>query len=193
MSEPTGPEEVTLLLHAWSRGEDGALDQLIPLVSKDLLLMARRHFQAERADHTLQPTALVNEVYLRLCRQRHVEWEKREQFFTFAATLMRRILIDAAKARKTDRRGRGVAPLPLDEAISVPDPIGSGVDIEALDQALERLKAIDPRQWEIVNLRYFLGLTNEEVAQHLGISVSTVKREWSLARIWLHRELSGGD
>ncbi len=190
MSQTTDPEEVTRLLQEWSRGEAGALDRLIPLVLEDLRQMARRHFQSERDNHTLQPTALVNEVYLRLCRQRQVQWEKREQFFAFAATLMRRILIDAAKARKAGRRGSGMAHLPLDEAIGVADTNG-GIDVEALDQALDRLKAIDPRQAQIVELRYFLGLTNEEIAQHLGISVSTVKREWQIAKIWLRHELCG--
>jgi RNA polymerase sigma factor (TIGR02999 family) len=190
MSKTTDPEKVTRLLQEWSRGEAGALDRLIPLVFDDLRQMARRHFYAEPDDHTLQPTALVNEVYLRLCKQRQVQWEKREQFFAFAATLMRRILIDSAKARKAERRGNGIAPLPLDEAIGVA-AVNCQVDIEALDQALVRLKAIDPRQAEIVDLRYFLGLTNEEIAEHLGISVSTVKREWQLAKIWLRHELCG--
>lgn len=191
MSQTTDPEEVTRLLHEWSRGEAGALDRLIPLVAEDLRRMARRHFQAERDSHTLQPTALVNEVYLRLCKQRRVQWEKREQFFAFAATLMKRILIDAGKAHKAERRGHGVACLPLDEAIGIAVIDGRSVDVEDLAEALERLKAIDPRQADIVDLRYFVGLTNEQIAEHLGISVSTVKREWQLAKIWLRHELRG--
>ncbi len=189
MATTTDPEEVTRVLQEWSRGEAGALDRLIPLVFEDLRQMARRHLQAERADHTLQPTALVNEVYLRLLKRRQVQWEKREQFFAFAAMLMKRILIDAAKAHKAGRRAGDISPLSLDEAIGLADAPGL-VDVEALDQALERLKAIDPRQAQIVELRYFLGLTNEEIADVLQIPVSTAKREWQLAKIWLHRTVS---
>lgn len=184
MSELTDTEVVNRLLQEWSQGDSEALDRLIPLVFDDLREMARRHFQVERADHALQPTVLVNEVYLRLSRRHQVQWETREQFFAFAATLMKRILIEADKARKAGRWGDNVAPLPLDEAIGVADTNGR-IDIEALDQALERLREIDPRQAQIVDLRYFLGLTNEEIATHLDLSVTTVKRELQLTRLWL--------
>jgi RNA polymerase sigma factor (TIGR02999 family) len=182
------PSEVTRLLKEWSEGDPSALDALVPLVLDDLRSLARKQFRWERADHTLQPTALINEVYMRLGGQRHVQWDGRGQFFAFAATLMRRILVDHAKAKRTVKRGLGMPALSLDEAIAVPGE--DKVDISALDQALSRLARFDPRLSQLVELRFFVGLTNEEIADVLEISVSTVKREWQIAKTWLYNEMN---
>ncbi len=187
---PLPPTEVTRLLKEWSEGDPSALDALVPLVFDDLRSLARKQFRWERSDHTLQPTALINEVYMRLGGQRHVHWDGRGQFFAFAATLMRRILVDHAKARRTVKRGMGLPALPLDEAIAVPGD--DRVDISALDEALSRLATFDPRLAQLVELRFFVGLTNEEIADVLEISVSTVKRDWQLARTWLFNEMKQG-
>jgi RNA polymerase sigma factor (TIGR02999 family) len=184
---PPHPPDVTQLLQEWSQGDASALDELMPLVFDDLRQIARRQFQAEAADHTLQPTALVSEVYLRLCGQHSVHWDNRRQFFAFAAMLMRRILVDHAKGRKAAKRGKGLPDLPLDETIAAQ---GVVVDIVALDEALSRLSALDERQGRIVELRFFVGLTNEEIAELLGISLSAVKRDWRTAKVWLLRELT---
>lgn len=184
---PSQPADVTRLLQDWSRGEPAALEELMPLVFEDLRKMARWHFQRESADHTLQPTALVNEVYLRLADQRKVQWDDRGQFFSFAALLMRRILVDYAKGRKTAKRGNGLQILPLEEALGVADD--GKVDVVALDAALSKLAAFDPRLSKIVDLRFFIGLTLEEIAEVLKLSLSTVKREWQTAKLWLYREL----
>jgi RNA polymerase sigma factor (TIGR02999 family) len=185
---PDTPPEVTQLLQDWSRGDPAALERLIPLVFDDLRRIAIRCLRGESQGHTLQPTALVNEVYLRLIGQRQTHWESRSQFFSFAALLMRRILVDHAKGRQAAKRGGGVAKVPLDEAIDLPET--RGVDLVALDEALSRLAEIDRRQSRIVELRFFMGLSHEEIADVLEISVTTVKREWKLARLWLFRELS---
>jgi RNA polymerase sigma factor (TIGR02999 family) len=183
------PDEVTELLRDWSQGDASALDRLIPLVFEDLRHIAGRLFRGENEAHTLQPTALVNEVYLRLIGQRKVQWQNRDQFFAVAALLMRRILVDYAKGRQTAKRGSGAVKLPLDEAVGIA-PVGEGLDLEALDEALSRLAEIDPRQSRIVELRFFVGLSHEEIAELMKISVITVKREWKTARLWLYRELA---
>ncbi len=185
---PPSEREVTRLLKEWSQGDAAALEDLMPVVFDDLRMIARRQFQMEAADHTLQPTALVSEVYLRLCGQRSVHWENRRQFFAFAGMLMRRILVDHAKGRNTAKRGKGLPNLPLDEAMIAPEQ--SVVDVVALDEALSRLAAFDERQAKVVELRFFLGLTNEEIAEVLGISLTSVKRDWQTARIWLYREMN---
>jgi RNA polymerase sigma-70 factor (ECF subfamily) len=184
---PPPLRDVTQLLKLWSQGDAAALDELMPLVFDDLRQIARRQFQAEPTDHTLQPTALVSEVYLRLYGQHSVHWDNRRQFFAFAVMLMRRILVDHAKGRNAAKRGKGLPDLPLDDTIAA---AGSGVDLVALDEALSRLSALDERQGRIVELRFFVGLTNEEVAEVLGISVTAVKRDWRTAKIWLLRELT---
>ena len=184
----TSPGEITELLAEWSDGDPEALERLMPLVFEDLRQLARKHFRREPDGHTLQPTALVHEVYVRLAGQRKVEWENRAQFFAFAAMLMRRILVDHAKARRTAKRGGGVRKLPLDEAFAMPG--GGDLDLVLLDQALDDLAAIDPRQARIVELRFFVGLTQEEVAEVMDLSVTTVKREWRSARLWLFRQVS---
>lgn len=185
---PNPGAEVTQLLRDWSQGDALALEKLIPLVFEDLRKIASGLFRRENEAHTLQPTALVNEVYLRLIDQRQVQWQNREQFFAVAAMLMRRILVDYAKRRQTVKRGSQAVKIPLDEAIGIPQ--AADLDMEALDEALSRLAEIDPRQSRIVELRFFVGLSHEEIAELLGISVTTVKREWKTARLWLFRELT---
>jgi RNA polymerase sigma factor (TIGR02999 family) len=184
----TSPGEITELLADWSDGDPEALERLMPLVFEDLRQLARKHFRREPDGHTLQPTALVHEVYVRLAGQRKVEWDNRAQFFAFAAMLMRRILVDHAKARRTAKRGGGVRKLPLDDAFAMPG--GEDLDVLRLDQALDELAGIDPRQARIVELRFFVGLTQEEVAEVMELSVTTVKREWRSARLWLFRQVS---
>lgn len=186
MATPTS--DVTGLLQDWSQGDPSALERLIPLVFEDLRLIAGRMFQRESDGHTLQPTALVNEVYLRLMDQRKISWQNREQFFGVAALMMRRILVDYAKGRQAAKRGSGAAKVPLDETIAVPDL--RGVDVVALDEALSQLAEIDSRQSRIVEMRFFMGLDHEEIAGILKVSVTTVKREWRTARLWLYRELA---
>jgi RNA polymerase sigma factor (TIGR02999 family) len=165
------------------------LEKLIPLVFEDLRQIAARMFRRESDGHTLQPTALVNEVYLRLMDQRKVHWANREQFFGVAALLMRRILVDYAKGRQAIKRGSGVPNLPLDEAIGVA-AIQENLNMVDLDEALSNLAEIDERQSRIVEMHFFVGLNYEEIAEVLGISVTTVKREWKTARLWLFRELA---
>jgi len=185
---PPPPAQVTQLLQEWSVGDPKALEQLMALVFDDLRQMARRHFQREAPDHTLQPTALVSELFFRLQGQRVVQWQNRKQFFAIAAMLMRRILVDYAKGRHAKKRGEGVVKVPLEKALDVAE--AKNLDLGALDDALSRLAELDPRQAQIVEMRFFAGLKHEEIAELLGVSLSTVKREWNTARIWLHRELS---
>lgn len=185
MSTPTS--DVTRLLQDWSEGDPSALERLIPLVFNDLRQIAGRMFQRENDSHTLQPTALVNEVYLKLMEQRKMSWQNRQQFFGVAGLMMRRILVDYAKARQAAKRGSGAVMVPLDEAMAAPEL--RGVDVVALDEALTRLAEIDPRQGQIVEMRFFMGLSHEEIADILEISVTTVKREWRTAKLWLYQEL----
>lgn len=184
------PNEVTLLLREWSEGDAGALERLIPLVYRELQMLARAHLRDERAGHTLQPTALVHEAYLRLVDQRRVTWQSRGHFFSVAAQMMRRILVDHARARLTEKRGQGVRAIGLDEAISTSPEADAA--LVSLDDALAALKSLDLRQCRIVELRYFAGLTLEETAEALDVSTATVKREWTLAKAWLRREVGSG-
>jgi RNA polymerase sigma-70 factor (ECF subfamily) len=184
----TSSADVTKLLQTWGQGDASALERLIPLVFEELRQIAGRMFQRESEGHTLQPTALVNEVYLRLMDQRKVRWQNREQFFGVAALMMRRILVDYAKGRQAAKRGSGAPKVPLDETIAVPEL--RDLDVVALDEALSRLAEFDARQGRIVEMRFFVGLSHEEIAEVLGISVTTVKREWRTARLWLFRELT---
>jgi RNA polymerase sigma factor (TIGR02999 family) len=186
MSIPTS--DVTQLLQDWSQGDLSALERLIPLVFDDLRQIASRLFQRESDGHTLQPTALVNEVYLRLVDQRKIHWQNRAQFFGVAAMLMRRILLDYAKGRQAAKRGSGAPKVQLDESIAVLEM--RDLDVVALDEALTELAEIDPRQGRIVEMRFFVGLSHEEIADLLEISVTTVKREWRMAKLWLYRELT---
>jgi RNA polymerase sigma factor (TIGR02999 family) len=184
-------QDVTELLVRWSEGDAEALERLMPLVFDELRRLARSHLGREPSGHTLEPTALVSEVYLRLVDQEKLRWQCRSQFFAFAATLMRRILVDHAKAKQTVKRGHGYQRVSLHGGIGIPD--SQDIDLLALDQALARLEEMDPRQAQIVTLRFFAGLTHEEIGEALGIAPTTVKREWRLARLWLFRELEGGE
>ncbi len=182
------PSQVTQILQSWTAGDPEALGRLMPLVFDDLRLIARRFMDRESKAHTLQPTALVNEVYLRLKGRRTVRWQNRAQFFGFSAQLMRRILVDHARGLQAGKRGGGAGKISLDECSAVSEMKPD--DLVALDDALKDLAKLDPRQCQIVELRFFAGLTNEQTAEALEISATTVKREWRLARFWLYRELN---
>lgn len=181
---------VTELLLAWRTGGPGAEARLIPVVYDELHRMARQALRGEARDrsHTLQTTALVHEAYLRLIDQRRVVWQHRAHFFAIAARILRRILVDHARGKHAGKRGGGVRPITLVDAIA--EEPADHAEIAALDDALTRLEEMDPRQARIVELRYFTGLTIEDTAEALGISAATVKREWVIARAWLRRELS---
>jgi RNA polymerase sigma-70 factor, ECF subfamily len=179
--------DVTSLLSELARGDQGAADRLMPVVYDELRRLARSYMRRERPDHTLQATALVNEAYLKLVRQQDVNWQNRSHFFGIAAQLMRRILIDHARGHLRAKRGGSNVVLPLNEAL-VFSPEQSE-ELLKLDEALERLTKKDPRQGKIVELRFFGGLSVEEAAEFLEISPKTVKRDWALAKAWLHGEL----
>ena len=183
------PQTPTELLLAWGRGDVQALAALMPLVQGELRRIARRHMARERADHTLQATALVNEAYLRLIELKHVRWQDRGHFFAMSARLMRRILVDFARARRTDKRGGGAPRVSLDEALLVSEEPGPG--LVALDEALLALEAIDRRKSQVVELRFFGGLSVAETAEALDVSVDTVKRDWRYSKLWLLREMIG--
>ena len=180
--------EITGLLRAWSGGDQTALDRLAAKVYDELRRMARHFMRNERVGNTLQTTALVNEVYLRLVDVKNVDWQQRAQFFAISAQMMRRILVDAARARGSHKRGGGALKVNVDEtAVLSPEPDSSLV---ALDEALEAFSTVGPRQAKVVELRYFGGLTEEEIAEVLKISPRTVRRDWEFAKSWLMRELS---
>jgi RNA polymerase sigma factor (TIGR02999 family) len=183
--------EVTELLVAWSKGNKLALEQLAPLVESELHRLARLYLGRETPGHTLQPTALINEAYIRLVAWKSVEWQDRAHFFAVAAKMMRRILVSHAIHRGRQKRGAQAVVVPLEEAASVTG--ARTADIEALDEALSKLAQFDERKSQLVELRFFGGLTEAEAAEVLNISVRTVQREWSLARAWLFRELTGAD
>jgi len=187
MSAPL--ESPTELLRAWGRGEASALDRLVPLVHDELRQLARRYMRRERADHTLQTTALVNEAYLRMIGAGQVDWQGRAHFFAIAARVMRRILVDSARRRRAPQRGGAVSHLPLDEAL-IP-ATARQPDLVALDDALQKLESTYPRKSRVVELRYFGGMNLEEAAAVLGVSRDTVKRDWRFAKMWLLRELDG--
>jgi RNA polymerase sigma factor (TIGR02999 family) len=181
------PGYTTQLLRAWSQGDRAALDQLMPLVYDELRRLAHHYLRQQRPEHTLQATVLVHEAYLRLVDQKIMNWQNRAHFFGIAANIMRSILVDYARRKHAAKRGGGKPTLVLDDAVGVSRE--SEVDLVALDEALIGLSAIDPRQGRIVELRFFGGLRVEEVAEVLGVSPITVKREWRTAKAWLHREL----
>ncbi len=185
-----GPQ-VTQLLDAWSGGDHRALDQLMPLVLGDLRALARGYLARETPGHTLEPTALVHEAYLRLAGRRKVRLESRVQFFAVLAETMRRILVDHARRKRAARHGGGTPPLPLEEALGL--PIRVDVDLVALDDALKDLSDLAPRQGKVVELSYFAGLTFDQIALALEVSPATVKRDLKTARIWLLRELKRDD
>ena len=184
------PGDVTLLLLAWSNGSREALNDLLPVVYQELRRIAARYFRHERPDHTLQPTGLVHEAYLRLIDQQRIRWQNRAQFFGVAAQLMRRILVDHARTHEAAKRGGGVPQLALVDTAGVSPP--HGIDVIALDEALTRLTSLYPDQGRLVELRYFGGMTIEETAEAMGISPATVKRQWTVARAWLLRDLNRG-
>jgi RNA polymerase sigma factor (TIGR02999 family) len=185
MSEPG----VTELLLDWSRGKREALDRLLPLVETSLHDIARGHLRRERPDHSLEPSALVNELYLKLIDQRQVSWRDRAHFFGVAATLMRHILVDHARRRQSEKRGGDRTRITLSESLGAPEQ--DRLDVVVLDDAMTRLEAIYPQQSRIVELRFFAGLTIEETAESLRISPATVKREWTMAKAWLRRAVTG--
>jgi RNA polymerase sigma-70 factor, ECF subfamily len=187
---PAAPEhDVTQLLHAWAAGDPSALEALSPLVAGELHRLARRYMRMEHVGHTLQATALINEVYLRLVDWRNVRWQDRAHFFAVSAQLMRRTLVDHARRHRVRKRGGHVVKLSLDEgAVAVPE---RSADLVAIDEALVRLGTVDARKSKVVELRFFGGLSVEEIGEVLNISPRTVKREWSLARAWLDTELTG--
>jgi RNA polymerase sigma factor (TIGR02999 family) len=184
------PEEVTLLLLAWSEGDQAALDKLVPLVYDELHRLAHRYISRERPGNTLQTTALAHEAYLRLVDGKSVHWQNRAHFFAVAAQTMRRILVDLARARQNLKHGGGAQQVSLHEdLVASPE---RGMNMLALDEALSRLAALNPRQSQVVELRYFGGLTDEEVAEVIKISPRTVRSDWRLAKVWLYRELNRG-
>ena len=188
MSE-SSPENVTQLLRQWSEGSRDALDDLLPLVYDELHKQARRYLRRERQDHTLQTTALIHEAYIKLIGQSDVRWESPNHFFAIAAKMMRRILVDHARTKLRDKRGGDDVKLPFDEAMFVVVD-EKDVDLIALDEALDRLEAIDAQQARVVELRYFSGLSLEETAEAIGVSRATTARDWAMAKAWLHRELT---
>jgi RNA polymerase sigma factor (TIGR02999 family) len=184
----TPPRTPTALLLAWGRGDEAAFDQLVPLVYRELRRIARQHLGRERTGHTLQPTALVNEVYLRLIDVKGIRWQNRHHFFAVAARVMRRLLVDSARAKRFRKRGGGAQMASLDEALVVSSEPQR--DLVELDDALNALAEVDPRKVQVVELRYFGGLSVEETAEALQVSPGTVMRDWRLAKVWLLRELS---
>lgn len=187
-----GSQQITELLLAWGAGDEKALEQLMPQVYDELHKVAARHLRRLRPGHTLQTTALVNEAYLRLIDASQVRWQNRAHFFAVSAQLMRRILVDFARQRQNLKRGGGAKQVTFDEAMVIAPE--RGADLVALDDALNRLAALNARQARVVELRYFGGLTEEEAAEALKVSLRTVQRDWNLARLWLYREMqSGGD
>jgi RNA polymerase sigma-70 factor (ECF subfamily) len=185
------PGTVTELLRAWGNGDDGALAQLTPLVEAELRRLARQYMARERRGHTLQTTALVNELFLRLTGARRVEWQDRAHFLGISARLMRRVLVDHARARGYRKRGGDARRVTLDDTLVTTLP--PALDVVALDRALDALAAVDVRKSRVVELRFFGGLSVEETAEVLKVSGDTVKRDWRLAKLWLLRELEGNN
>ena len=180
---------ITEFLHSWQQGDEKALEQLTPLVYRELHRLAVRYMRREQVDHTLQATALVNEAYVRLIDWKNVQWQNRSHFFGVAAQVMRRILVDYARSRLYDKRGGGVRAVSLDDAPPVADERCEV--LLAIDEALDRLAALDARRAKVVELRYFGGLSVDETAEALGVSSITVIRQWNFAKAWLLRELAG--
>lgn len=186
----SSPSEVTALLTQLSKGDNTVIERLMPLVYDELHRRASRYMRQERVGHTLQPTALVHEAYLKLVEQREPNFKNRAHFFAVAAKLMRRILIDHARARLSSKRGGEQSPISLEAAFQIRSDTPSG--LLAVDDALQKLEALDPRQEQIVEMRFFGGLTVEETAEVLGVSTRTIEREWTMARAWLYIQLREG-
>jgi RNA polymerase sigma factor (TIGR02999 family) len=183
------PQQITELLKSWSQGNQAAIDKLVPLVYDELHRLAQRYMSDERPGHALQTTALVNEAYLRLVDSSNLSWDGRSHFFGVCAQVMRRILVDWARSRQSLKRGGDVRALDLDEALAVAKE--RGTDLVAIDDALKALTAVDPRKGQVVEMRFFGGLSVKETAEVLKVSPETVQRDWKLAKSWLRRELSG--
>jgi RNA polymerase sigma factor (TIGR02999 family) len=192
MQDAPTPAEITRILHEWQAGSREALDRLMPIVYDELRILASRQLAREWRHDRMQTTAVVNEAYVKLFGQREVDWHNRGHFFAIAAQVMRRILVDHARRELSEKRGAGVVHVELQDAVEEPGALVDPVDALALDSSLQKLEALDPEQGRIVELRFFGGLTVEETAAALGISATTVKREWALAKGWLYRELTGG-
>jgi RNA polymerase sigma factor (TIGR02999 family) len=190
MATPSS-QEITQLLLAWSDGDQAALEKLTPLVYAELRRLAKGYMFGERPGHTLQTTALINEAYMRLIDWKNVRWQGRAHFFGVAAQVMRRILVDFARARHYAKRGGAAAQVSLDEAVTIHED--RSAELIALDEALKSLAEIDPRKSQVVELRFFGGLSAKETAEALKVSLRTVEREWNSARAWLYRELRGRD
>jgi RNA polymerase sigma-70 factor (ECF subfamily) len=189
MNNPGGQGAATELLLAWSGGDEGARERMLPLVYDELRRLAASYLRRERPGHTLQPTALVHEAYVRLIDQRQVDWSNRAQFVGLAAVMMRRVLLNHARDRKADKRGAGAEHVPL--TLAVADIGAAEIDFLDLHEALDRLAELDPRKCRIVELKFFGGLTMDEIAGTLAVSRATVEREWTFTRAWLHRAVLG--
>jgi RNA polymerase sigma factor (TIGR02999 family) len=183
------PKDITELLLAWRRGNEDACEALAPLVYQELRRIARRHMRGEQPDHTLQTTALANEAWLKLIDIHRIDWHDRAHFFAMASRLMRRVLVDAARARRSRKRGSGTPDVPLDSALKL--GVRTLDQVVELDDALTGLASLDQRKSQVVELRFFGGLSVEETADALKVSMATVARDWNFARTWLRRELSG--
>ncbi len=184
-------EEISSLLHAWCDGDRTALDKLMPLVYEELHRLAHHFMLQERGNHTLQTTALVNEAFLQLVRAQQIEWKDRTHFFAISANVMRRILVDLARSRGSQKRGGNVVKIAIDSDLPVFS--GNDPDLVKLDDALNALAKFDPRKAMVVELRFFGGLSERETAEALSVSLNTVKRDWGLAKVWLHCELKDGE
>ena len=181
--------DVSALLQAWSQGDSSALDELTPLIYAELRKLARFHMSREAPGHTLQPTALINEAYLRLCDIREPDWKGRKHFFAAASQIMRRVLVDYARKKRSVKRGREAKRVPFEEAIALPAGNPAAVDIVAFDEALTRLSVIDSRKAQVVEFCFFLGMTVQEIANELDIGTATVNRDLEFAKVWLAREI----
>jgi len=190
MKDATGAAQITRLLHDWQDGSRDAFERLIPLVYDELHALAARQLAREWRHDRMQTTIVVHEAYLKLFGQREIDWQNRGHFFAIAAHLMRRILVDHARHGLRQKRGGSEAAVPLDEALPAPGQAVDAVDALDLDRALRKLELLDPDQARIIELRFFGGLTVEETAAALGVSPATIKREWAVAKAWLHRELA---
>jgi RNA polymerase sigma factor (TIGR02999 family) len=190
MAMDTTPSSVTELLRQWSKGDEQALDALVPLVYEDLRRLANYYLQQESHAQTLQSTALVHEVYLRMCRQEDPQWEGRAHFFAVAAKMIRRILVDHARRKFAGKRGGRFQPEQFEEALTL--PVSSTIDLLALDESMEELDKFDSRKCRVVEMRVFGGLEAKDIAKVLGTTEATVRRDWKIARAWLYRRLEGG-
>ena len=184
-----GQAQLTKLLEAWSRGDRAALDELTPLIYGELRKLAKYHMSREGPGHTLQPTALINEAFLRLVSVQHTDWKSRRYFYAAASQIMRRVLVDYARKKRSAKRGREAKHVPFEEALAKPDYAPAAADILAFDEALTRLKAIDERKAQVLELWFFAGMTIEEITEIVEISTSTVRRDLDFAKVWLAREL----